>query len=298
MRGYYNDDEGTAKAFRGGWFHSGDLAVRQPDGAIELRDRQKNIIISGGENISTIEVEQAVASHPAVLECAVVAAPDPKWGEVPKAFVTLKPDQTAASEAIIAHCRGRLAHFKCPKVVEFGDLAQDVHRQGPEVRAARARMAGLHEADQLSARLAPGCPSRKRGSLLPGNVANCASVRNRKPPWPSDRHRSRSTKSNGVGERTKPGEPTRPVECPLPLDAGVDRQALAGGEFGVDGGRVDAGVAELLLDLAQRGALADLIDGCPMAEVPARGGPHLAVAATTLMPAAIAYRRMSRQQWP
>ena len=122
MRGYYNDEEGTAKAFRGGWFHSGDLAVRHPDGAIELRDRQKDIIISGGENISTIEVEQAVASHPAVLECAVVAVPDEKWGEVPKAFVTLKPDQTATAEAIVAHCRGRLAHFKCPKVVEFGDL--------------------------------------------------------------------------------------------------------------------------------------------------------------------------------
>ena len=122
MRGYYNDEEGTARAFRGGWFHSGDLAVRHPDGAIELRDRAKDIIISGGENISTIEVEQAVASHPAVLECAVVAVPDATWGEVPKAFVTLKPDQTATADELIAHCRSRLAHFKCPKAVAFGEL--------------------------------------------------------------------------------------------------------------------------------------------------------------------------------
>jgi fatty-acyl-CoA synthase len=122
MRGYYNDEEGTAKAFRGGWFHSGDLAVRHPDGSIELRDRQKDIIISGGENISTIEVEQAVASHPAVLECAVVAVPDPKWGEMPKAFVTLKPDHTATADELIQHVRGRIAHFKAPRAVEFGDL--------------------------------------------------------------------------------------------------------------------------------------------------------------------------------
>jgi len=122
MRGYYRDEAGTAHAFRGGWFHSGDLAVCHPDGSIELRDRQKDIIISGGENISTIEVEQAVASHPAVLECAVVAVPHPTWGEVPKAFVTLKPEQTTSAEEIIAHCRARLAHFKCPKAVDFGEL--------------------------------------------------------------------------------------------------------------------------------------------------------------------------------
>jgi fatty-acyl-CoA synthase len=123
MRGYYRDEAGTAQAFRGGWFHSGDLAVRHPDGAIELRDRQKDIIIiSGGENISTIEVEQALASHPAVLECAVVAVPEDKWGEVPKAFVTLKPEQTATAEELIQHVRGRIAHFKAPRAIDFGEL--------------------------------------------------------------------------------------------------------------------------------------------------------------------------------
>jgi fatty-acyl-CoA synthase len=122
MKGYYRDPEATAAAFRGGWFHSGDLAVMHPDGYIELRDRKKDIIISGGENISTIEVEQAICAHPAVLEAAVIAIPDDYWGEVPKAFVSLKPGQSLAAEDLIAFCRGRLAPFKCPKVVEFGDL--------------------------------------------------------------------------------------------------------------------------------------------------------------------------------
>ena len=109
-------------AFRGGWFHSGDIAAWHPDGYIELRDRKKDIIISGGENISTIEVEQAVVKHPAVMECAVIAIPDEQWGERPKAFVTLKPGQNATEAEIIEFCRGRLAHFKCPAAVEFGDL--------------------------------------------------------------------------------------------------------------------------------------------------------------------------------
>jgi fatty-acyl-CoA synthase len=122
MKGYYNDPEATARAFTGGWFHSGDMGVWHPDGYIELRDRAKDIIISGGENISTIEVEQTVAQHPAVMECAVVAIPDEKWGERPKAFVTLKPGQTATEQEIIAFCRQRLAHFKCPVAVEFGPL--------------------------------------------------------------------------------------------------------------------------------------------------------------------------------
>ncbi len=122
MKGYFAEVEATEEAFRGGWFHTGDIGVMHPDGQIELRDRKKDIIISGGENISTIEVEQAVVSHPAVLECAVIAIPDEAWGEVPKAFVTLKPDQTATAEEIIAHCRARIAHFKCPKAVEFGEL--------------------------------------------------------------------------------------------------------------------------------------------------------------------------------
>jgi fatty-acyl-CoA synthase len=122
MKGYFADPEATAQAFRGGWFHSGDVAVWHPDGDIELRDRKKDIIISGGENISTIEVEQAVVRHPAVLECAVVAIPHDYWGERPKAFVTLKPGTELRAEELIAFCRERLAGFKCPAAVEFGEL--------------------------------------------------------------------------------------------------------------------------------------------------------------------------------
>jgi fatty-acyl-CoA synthase len=122
MKGYFEDPEATAEAFRGGWFHSGDLGVVHPDGYIELRDRKKDIIISGGENISTIEVEHTIVQHPSVLECAVVASPHEKWGEVPKAFVSLKPGEEVEAQAIIDFCRERLAHFKCPKEVEFIEL--------------------------------------------------------------------------------------------------------------------------------------------------------------------------------
>ncbi len=122
MAGYYDDPEATATAFRGGWFHSGDLAVWHPDGNVELRDRGKDIIISGGENISSIEVEQTIVAHPSVLECAVVGIPHPYWGERPKAFVTLKEGVTTTSEEIIAFARDRLAHYKCPDAVEFGPL--------------------------------------------------------------------------------------------------------------------------------------------------------------------------------
>jgi len=121
-KGYYENPDATAKAFEGGWFHSGDIGVWHPDGYIELRDRGKDIIISGGENISTIEVEQVIAQHCAVMECAVVAVPDETWGERPKAFVTLKAGQHASAEEIISFCRERLAHFKCPVAVDFGDL--------------------------------------------------------------------------------------------------------------------------------------------------------------------------------
>jgi acyl-CoA synthetase (AMP-forming)/AMP-acid ligase II len=122
MKGYFEQPDVSAEAFRGGWFHSGDLAVWHPDGYVELRDRKKDIIISGGENISTIEVEQTVARHPAVLECAVVAVPDARWGERPKAFVTLKPGKVATEADIIEFCRQHIAHFKCPAAVEFGEL--------------------------------------------------------------------------------------------------------------------------------------------------------------------------------
>ncbi|WP_375539137.1 hypothetical protein [Actinomadura sp. J1-007] len=119
MKGYHRDEAATAEAFRGGWFHSGDLGVRHPDGYVELRDRSKDIIISGGENISTVEVERALDSHPAVLEAAVVAVPDDRWGERPKAFVVLRPGRDATEAELIGHVRERLAHFKAPDRVDF-----------------------------------------------------------------------------------------------------------------------------------------------------------------------------------
>jgi fatty-acyl-CoA synthase len=122
MKGYFGQPQATSEAFRGGWFHSGDIAAWHADGLIELRDRKKDIIISGGENIATIEVEQTIAELPAVLEVAVIAIPDERWGERPKAFVTLKANYQCTEPEIIQHCRERLAHFKCPAAVEFGDL--------------------------------------------------------------------------------------------------------------------------------------------------------------------------------
>ncbi|MEO5700260.1 MAG: acyl-CoA synthetase [Casimicrobiaceae bacterium] len=122
MKGYLKNPAATAAAFAGGWFHSGDLAVMQPDGYVKIKDRSKDVIISGGENISSLEVEDALYHHPAVLAAAVVAQPDAKWGETPCAFVELKPDATASEAAIIEHCRQHLARFKAPKRVVFGEL--------------------------------------------------------------------------------------------------------------------------------------------------------------------------------
>jgi fatty-acyl-CoA synthase len=122
MAGYFNDPEATEKAFAGGWFHSGDLAVMQPNGYIEIRDRSKDIIISGGENISSVEVEKVLCDHPAVLEAAVVGVSDPKWGEVPLAYITLREGKSATGAELIEYSRSRLAHFKCPKYVEFRTL--------------------------------------------------------------------------------------------------------------------------------------------------------------------------------
>ncbi len=122
MKGYLKDAAATESAFAGGWFHTGDLGVWHPDGYAEIRDRAKDIIISGGENISTIEVESVLYRHPAVLEAAVVARPDPKWGETPCAFVTLKPGADATEAEIIAFCRERIAHYKAPRTVVFGPL--------------------------------------------------------------------------------------------------------------------------------------------------------------------------------
>ena len=122
MLGYLKDEKATAAAFRGGWFHTGDLAVQHPDGYIEIKDRLKDIIISGGENISSIEVEIALTRHPAVLLAAVVARPDEKWGETPCAFVQLKDGATATTEELIAFCREQLPRFAVPKTVVFGPL--------------------------------------------------------------------------------------------------------------------------------------------------------------------------------
>jgi fatty-acyl-CoA synthase len=119
MKGYFADPEATAEAFRGGWFHSGDLGVWHPDGYVELRDRAKDIIVSGGENISTIEVEAAIDSYPGVLEVAVVSIPSTKWGERPKAFVVAKPGAELTAAEIIAHVRTQIAHYKAPDQVEM-----------------------------------------------------------------------------------------------------------------------------------------------------------------------------------
>jgi fatty-acyl-CoA synthase len=121
-KGYFENEEATEEAFEGGWYHSGDVAVWHPDGYVEIRDRNKDIIVSGGENISTIEVEQAVSRHPAVMEAAVVAIPDEKWGERPKAFVVLKKGQEATEDEIIDFCKERIARFKAPAAVEFTEL--------------------------------------------------------------------------------------------------------------------------------------------------------------------------------
>jgi len=125
MLGYYLDPEATRLAAPDGWFRTGDLAVMHPDGYVEIRDRAKDIIISGGENIASIEVERALSTHACVLEVAVVAGPDEKWGEVPVAFVTLKPGMDAGGDELIAHARATLAHFKAPKRIVFGDLPRN-----------------------------------------------------------------------------------------------------------------------------------------------------------------------------
>jgi len=122
MKGYLKNRKATEDAFAGGWFRSGDLAVMQPDGYIKIKDRAKDIIISGGENISSLEVEDVLYRHPAVLAAAVVAKPDPKWGEMPCAFVEVKPGAKVTEKEIVDHCRARLAHFKAPRAVVFGVL--------------------------------------------------------------------------------------------------------------------------------------------------------------------------------
>jgi fatty-acyl-CoA synthase len=122
MKGYLKNPEATRTAFAGGWLHTGDLGVMHPDFYMEVKDRAKDIVISGGENIASIEVEEVLYRHPAVLAAAVVARPDEKWGESPCAFITLKDGAMATEEEIFGFCRARMAHFKVPKTVIFGEL--------------------------------------------------------------------------------------------------------------------------------------------------------------------------------
>ena len=121
MAGYYNDSEATATAMRGGWFHSGDAAVMHPDGYIEIRDRFKDVIISGGENISSVEVEGVMMQHPSICEIAVIGVPDEKWGETPCAFVVLNQGTSATDKELITYAREKLAHFKAPRKIMFVD---------------------------------------------------------------------------------------------------------------------------------------------------------------------------------
>jgi fatty-acyl-CoA synthase len=122
MKGYLKNRKASDEAFAGGWFHSGDLGVKHPDGYIQLKDRSKDIIISGGENISSIEVEDALYKHPAVQAAAVVAKPDDKWGETPCAFVELKPGQQATADELVAWCKQNLAGYKVPRHIVFAEL--------------------------------------------------------------------------------------------------------------------------------------------------------------------------------
>ena len=151
MLGYLDDVESTQEAFRGGWFHSGDLAVRHPDGYIELKDRAKDIIISGGENISSQEVEKVIMEHPGVLEVCVVAVPDEHWGEVPKAFVTRKPGEEMPGEEIIEFCKERIARFKAPKYVEFGELPKTATGKVQKYLLREEEWRGIPKVDSLIA---------------------------------------------------------------------------------------------------------------------------------------------------
>jgi fatty-acyl-CoA synthase len=121
MEGYWRQPEASAEAFRGGWFHTGDMATLNEDGYFLIVDRKKDIIVSGGENISSLELEKAILAHPKVLEAGVIPIPDEKWGEVPKALVVLKPGVAATESELIEFCRTRISHYKCPRSIEFVD---------------------------------------------------------------------------------------------------------------------------------------------------------------------------------
>lgn len=143
MSGYYKDIDATKESMAGGWLHTGDLAVRQPDGCIQIKDRAKDIIISGGENISSTVVESVISNHPAVLEASVVARPDDHWGETPCAFVKLKNGTSVTEAEIIGFCRDRLPHYMAPKTVVFEDLPKtSTGKTQKFVLGERARVTG------------------------------------------------------------------------------------------------------------------------------------------------------------
>ena len=152
MKGYFEDEEGTAEAFKGGWFHSGDLGVRQSDGYVRLMDRAKDVVISGGENISTVEVEQALVTHASVAEAAVIGVPDEKWGERPKAFVVLVHGRHATEQAIIEHVRSSIAHYKAPKEVVFMD-------ELPTNSTGKVQKFELRESEAAKRAVAAGAPA-------------------------------------------------------------------------------------------------------------------------------------------
>ena len=153
MKGYLKNPKATDEAFAGGWFHSGDLGVLHPDGYIQLKDRSKDIIISGGENISSIEVEDVLYKHPAVAYCAVVAKPDEKWGETPCAFIELKPGENLSVEDVITLLSGAPGPLQVSAPRRFLGSAQDLDRQNPEIQAARDGK-GLSQADAVKQALA------------------------------------------------------------------------------------------------------------------------------------------------
>ena len=148
MKGYLKNRDATEKAFEGGWFHTGDLAVIHEDGYVQIADRSKDIIISGGENISSVEIQDVLYGHPSVADAAVVARPDEKWGETPCAFVELKPGAVATAEELIKFCRSKLAKFKCPKTVVFmalpktstGKIQKFVLREKAKLLNQRSRL--------------------------------------------------------------------------------------------------------------------------------------------------------------
>ncbi len=150
MKGYLKNKKATDEAFAGGWFHSGDLGVMHSDGYIQLKDRSKDIIISGGENISSIEVEDVLYKHPAVAAAAVVAKPDTKWGETPCAFVETQAGAKVTEEEIIAWCKEKLARYKCPAPRRVRRSAQDLDRQDPEIQAARPGEDGVRRGSQAN----------------------------------------------------------------------------------------------------------------------------------------------------